>query len=138
MLICDTGPLAAALNDRDPHHERCAALLREHEGMLAAPAPVVTETALFALGRLGAAAQQRFLEQVADGVIEVLDLEPRDHRRVASLCRKYDDLPLDQVDASVIAVAERLGHDRVASIARRHIAVVQLANGSYLELLPSP
>ena len=137
MLICDTGPLVAALNERDPHHGACASLLTDHAGELAAPAPVITETALFVLGRLGADAQARFLEGIAAAALDVLDLEPADHRRVAALCRRYADLPLDQVDASLIALAERFGQRHVASLDRRHIPVVQLADGAYLDLLPS-
>jgi uncharacterized protein len=136
VLICDTGPLAAALSQRDSRHEECSALLKEFAGQIAAPAPVVTETALFVLGRLGPDAQGRFLDSVAAGEIDVLDLEEVDHGRVAGLCRRYADLPLDQVDASVIVFAERLGERRVASLDVRHLGVVRLADGNYLELLP--
>jgi len=136
VLICDTGPLAAALSERDPRHAECSALLRSFAGRIAAPAPVVTETALFVLGKLGSEAQVRFLDSVAAGEIDVLDLQPTDHARVAALCRKYSDLPLDQVDAGVIALAERLGEHRVASLDIRHLGVVRLADGTYLELLP--
>lgn len=137
MLICDTGPLVAALNTRDPHHEACAVLLRANANELAVPAPVITETALFVFGKLGAGAHTRFLDEVAAGAFDVLELEPRDHSRVADLCRKYADLPLDQVDASVIACAERYGQHTVASLDRRHIAVVRLEGGGYLDLVPS-
>ena len=137
MMICDTGPLVAALNARDPEHRVCADLLARFAGEVAAPAPVVTETALFSLRRFGADAQLLLLESVAAGEIEVLDLEPADHQRIVELCRKYRDLPLDQVDASVIAIAERLGHRTVASIDRRHFSVVRLEDGSSLELLPA-
>ncbi len=137
MLLCDTGPLVAALSRRDRDHEACRDLLRRHAGELAAPAPVVTETALFALGRFGADAQTRFLDAVAGGEIEVLDLESADHLRVSELCRHYADLPLDQVDASVVALAERLGLAQVTSLDQRHLGVVRLAKGQFLELLPS-
>lgn len=137
MLLCDTGPLVAALSRRDKHHAVCTELLIRHGGELAAPAPVVTETALFALGRFGADAQTKFLEAVAGGEIEVLDLESADHLRVAELCRLYADLPLDEVDASVVALAERHGCGQVASLDQRHLGVVRLARGSFLELLPA-
>lgn len=137
MLLCDTGPLVAALSRRDKDHEVCSDLLRRHAGELAAPAPVITEAALLSLGRLGADAQARFLGAVAGGEIEVLDLERVDHERVAELCRQYADLPLDQVDASVVALSERLGLEQVASLDRRHLGVVRLAGGRFLELLPA-
>lgn len=137
MLLCDTGPLVAALSRRDRDHEACRDLLRRHAGELAAPAPVITETALLSLGRLGHDAQARFLDAVAGGEVEVLDLERADHERVAELCRQYADLPLDQVDASVVALAERHGLAQVASLDRRHLGVVRLVDGAFLELLPA-
>lgn len=136
MLICDTGPLIAALDPRDGNHEACAALLDQFAGRVHVPAPVVTEAAIFLLGRYGARPHQRFLDAVAAEELEVVNLEADDHRRVAALCRAYADLPLDQVDASVVAVAERYRQTRVASIDHRHFTIVRLANGGTLELLP--
>lgn len=138
MLICDTGPIIAALNERDARHESCAALLERFAGELAVPAPVVTETALFLVRTYGHEAHLRFLDSVASGELDVLDLEPVDHRRVAQLCRTYLDLELDQVDASVVALAERHRQRRVASIDYRDFTIVRLAGGGTLELLPGP
>lgn len=137
MLICDSGPILAALSRRDVRHGACAELLRRFGDELALPAPVVTETALFLARSYGTEPHLRFLESVASAELEVLDLEVVDHRRVAELCRDYVDLPLDQVDASVIALAEHYGEQQVASLDHRHLAVVRLADGGYLELLPS-
>lgn len=97
---------------------------------------VVTETALFSLRRYGAAAQLRFLESIASGELEVLELEPGDHRRIAELCEQYQDLPLGQVDASVVALAERCRLQAVASLDRRHFGIVRTKDGTFLELLP--
>jgi predicted nucleic acid-binding protein len=47
--------------------------------------------------------------------------------RAAELVRKYADLPLGAVDASVIAVAERLGDFEVATTDRRHFHAVREA-----------
>lgn len=136
MLICDTGPIVAALIPRDPDHESCAEVLRRFAGRLAVPAPVLTEAAVFLLGSYGERPHLRLLEAVAAAELEVLDLDHADHGRVAQLCRIYRDLPLDQVDASVVALAERHGQRRVASIDHRHFGIVRLADGRVLELLP--
>lgn len=137
MLLCDTGPIVAALHRADPAHESCAQLLAQHAGELCAPAPVVTETALFLLGSYGMEPHLRFLDAIAAAEIEVIDLLPEDHRRIAALCRRYADLPLDHVDASVVATAERLGERRIATLDRRDFTVVRPADGGTLELLPA-
>lgn len=56
--------------------------------------------------------------------------------RMAELVEKYADFPLDLVDASVIAVAERLGADEIATLDRRHFSVVRPAHLQAFTLLP--
>jgi uncharacterized protein len=44
---------------------------------------------------------------------------------MAELVRSHADLPLGAVDASVVAIAERLGVRRVATLDRRDFSVVR-------------
>jgi hypothetical protein len=44
---------------------------------------------------------------------------------MVELVEKYAGFPLDAVDASVFAVAERLGADAIATLDRRHFSVVK-------------
>jgi predicted nucleic acid-binding protein len=50
---------------------------------------------------------------------------------------RYADLPLGLVDASVIAVAERLGADAIATLDRRHFSVVRPRGIEAFTLLPA-
>jgi predicted nucleic acid-binding protein len=49
---------------------------------------------------------------------------------------QYADLPLGAVDASVVAIAERLGVTEVATLDRRHFTVVRPRGIGPLLLLP--
>ncbi|MFI9565518.1 hypothetical protein [Streptomyces rishiriensis] len=55
---------------------------------------------------------------------------------MGELVLQYADFPLGGVDASVVAVAERFGVDRVAPLDRRHFSVVKPAHVPALTLLP--
>ena len=55
---------------------------------------------------------------------------------MAELVVRYGDLPLGTTDASVVALAERLKIDEVATLDRRHFAVVRPSHTSALKLLP--
>jgi predicted nucleic acid-binding protein len=55
---------------------------------------------------------------------------------MAALVRRYADLPLGAVDASVVAVAERLKITQVATLDRRHFTVVRPEHVPAFELLP--
>ena len=67
-----------------------------------------------------------------------VDLSPSDVARVAELVAQYDDLPLGTTDASVIALAERLGVDEIATLDQRHFRVVRPRHVDALTLLPEP
>jgi predicted nucleic acid-binding protein len=68
------------------------------------------------------------------GIAE-LDLDV-DLARVAELVRRYADLPLGTVDASVVATAERLGLHEIATVDRRDFTVVRPAHVDAFTLLP--
>ncbi|HET9894096.1 MAG TPA: PIN domain-containing protein [Streptosporangiaceae bacterium] len=77
-----------------------------------------------------------FLRSLTDGAFTPVDLIPRDFARMADLVVTYGDLPLGTTDASVVAVAERLKITDVATLDRRHFAVVRPNHVDALTLLP--
>jgi predicted nucleic acid-binding protein len=81
--------------------------------------------------------EAKFLDAVAAGDFEVVNLASADFARMAELVRRYDDLPLGTTDASVIALAERLGIDEIATLDQRHFRVVRPHHVEALTLLPN-
>lgn len=77
-----------------------------------------------------------FLAEVARGVPPVEHLTLADIARCAELGEQYADLPLGFVDASVVAIAERLGITTIATIDQRHFRVVRPRSGIPFELVP--
>jgi uncharacterized protein len=67
----------------------------------------------------------RFLADMASGVFDVEPVHPTDWLRIADLVNQHRDLPLGTVDASVVACAERLGIDEIATVDRRHFTIVK-------------
>ena len=135
-LIVDAGPLYAYIDADDRHHTASLNLLSQHPGPLVVPTLVITEVAYLVGARLGPNAEVRFLGDLASGDLIVEPVAASDWLRIAQLVHTYSDLPLGTVDASVIAVAERLGATAVATIDRRHFGVVRPAHCERLEILP--
>ena len=135
MLVVDTSVLLAAGNVRDSWHYRCAELLRD-EKRLIVPAPVVTETSIMLNRRLGAVHEVRFLTAVATGSFRIVDLEVVDYRRSTELLKTYNDLKLGFVDAAIVAVAERHGVTRIATLNHRDFTVVRPVHTASFILLP--
>jgi hypothetical protein len=69
-----------------------------------------------------------------EGYYLVADLSKDGYARVADLNRRFDDIDLGFVDASIIALTETLGLSRIATTDRRHFD--PLAATFSLEILP--
>ena len=126
MIVVDTGVLLAAADADDHYHDQAAAFLDGHEpDELVVPATVATETSWMTEDRLDPAAAAAFIASIADGDLHVVELTLSDYGRCAQPVDAYADLGLGLVDASVVAVAERLGVTTVATFNHRHFRVVR-------------
>ena len=137
MLVVDTGPLVAAADRRDPAHDACGQLLESHQGPLVTTALVLAEAGWLIDRQLGPAAEATLYRAVATGEIEVHELSASDWTRIAELVDRYADLGLGGVDASLIAIAERLNVVEIATLDHRHFTVVRPLHVDALRLLPS-
>ena len=91
------------------------------------PTLVIAEVTYLLGTRLGWEPEVRFLGDLAGGSFTLEPLHPADMFRIAELVARYRGLPLGTVDASVVAAAERLGVEEVATTNRRHFSVVRPA-----------
>ena len=88
--------------------------------------------------RLGGGAEELFLRLLASGGMLPVEITPTDYGRMADLVRQYRDLPLGATDASVVALAERLGVAEIATLDHRHFRVVRPRHVTAFTLLPDP
>jgi len=139
MILVDTGVLFAAADPTDDDHHACAEFLSSarltDEDMLL-PATVGTEVGYLLQTRIGPHAETAFAVGVAEGDFVPVDLTLMDYRRIGELLERYDDLPLGITDASVIALAERLGIHEIATLDHRHFRVVRPNHVDAFTLLP--
>lgn len=135
-LICDTGPLLAALDVADPDHGACARLLTQGGEDLIVPALVLAELDYWCARRLTPDAWLVLLDDVLEGAYLVEPPRDVDLARCRELQATYGDLGLGVVDASVIALAERLREGKVATLDHRHFRAVRPAHVDAFELLP--
>jgi uncharacterized protein len=105
-VIVDSGPLLAALNERDRLHELAARTLRQARRVALVPDPVIIEVDIIARRWLGGASARAFLAAIAAGVHTRVPLSDALWRRAVAVDRSYGDLNLGLVDTAVMAVAE--------------------------------
>ncbi len=136
-LILDTGPLLAAMDAGDRDHDKCAALLAQNKEELLIPAPILPELDYWFHKGMGPDALLALMDEIRRGVFRVEDLEPNDYGRVSELLETYIDLRVGFVDAAVMAIVERLGEPKLATLDRRHFKIMRPRHVEALELLPA-
>ncbi len=134
MLLVDTGVLYALADRDDAWHARSVELVRRSRERLLAPVTVLPEVAYLIQARLGARAEERFVRSIAARELAVESLSDADWRRCGDLVGEYEGIGL--VEASVIAIAERLRVDAIATTDRRHFASVRPKHRDAFRLVP--
>ncbi len=122
MVIADTGFWLALASSKDRHHGRASEVLAALTEPLVTTWPVATETCFLLLTRLGPASQRSFLASFAAGGFQLFDLSREHAPRLAALLDRYSDLAMDLADASLVLLAEHLGHGRILTTDRRDFA----------------
>lgn len=119
MIAVDAGFLFALGDADDAWHAR-AVLQRPtiDEGWITTW-PVLAETTHMLAKRLGTPHAAALMDDVAEGGLAVWDLPVATHAQVPILMRKYGALPMDLADASLVLLAEHLGHGRILSTDER-------------------
>ncbi len=134
-LVVDTGVVYAALDRDDASHDACAALLASGV-TVTMPASVAVELDWLARTRGTPEASALLLRSMLEGSVLVINLDREDCERSLHLMIQYSDLSLSLVDASVVAIAERLEQETIATLDRRHFSVVKPLHTDAFTLVP--
>jgi hypothetical protein len=138
MIIVDTGFFVALGSRRDSYHEiavQCLHDLSKQAEQFITTCAVVTEASYLIFQRGGRKAQRDFIEQYQNGMFEVFDLDISHVPRINYLMDKYADLPMDLADASLVILAEHLGHGRILSTDQRDFQAYRWKNHEPFENL---
>lgn len=135
-VVADTGALYALVDASDAWHARVVRWWEQNREPVLAPVSVLPEVAYLLQTRIGVAAELEFVRSVAEGELETESLQLEDFDRAVAVMERYADLPLGFVDASVVAVAERVDARDVLTTDRRHFGVVRPRHARGFRLVP--
>jgi predicted nucleic acid-binding protein len=113
VILADTGFLYALVDRDDAWHARCLQAAGALTEGLMTTWPVVAETVHLMVRWLGTEPAIALMEEIAAGEITVRDLSTQDCAKIPGLMRRYADLTMDLADASLVVLAESLGHGRI-------------------------
>ena len=126
MIIADTGAVVALIDADDRHHGGMRKLFEGNPDAWVLPWAVLPEVDYLVATHVGSRAEEMFLSDLAAGVFCVEWGREADLVRSRELSARHRALKLGLVDGVVIAVAERLGVEAIATLDLRHIGAVTI------------
>ncbi|HSW03428.1 type II toxin-antitoxin system VapC family toxin [Aquabacterium sp.] len=119
MIAVDSGFLYALLDADDAWHARAKAQVSSAAEGWVTTWPVLAETCHLLMRRLGADFAAGLMQEVAEGGVAVWSPGREELAQVPALMRKYAKLPMDLADATLVLLAEHLGHGRIMTTDQR-------------------
>ncbi len=127
MIVADTGAILALLDAGDDHHAVLREIYDDHPGLWILPWAILPEVDYLVGAHLGTKARATFIADLAEGAFTVEWGRDADLAAADRIHRRYRSLNLGLVDAAVIAVAERVKANAIATLDLRHFGAVEIA-----------
>ena len=136
-IITDTSYLVALYNSRDVNHQTAADFaFRMPAELMLVPEVVIPELAYVITRDLRYGGLQSLLTNLEASEIEFAHLQMNDLARIRDIAETYADAEFDIVDRCIMAIAERLDINRIATFDHRDFGIFRPRHCEFLELLP--
>jgi predicted nucleic acid-binding protein len=113
-ILIDAGPLIALFDRDDRYHAATKDFLKRNKFSLVTTWPVLTE--VMHMLSFSTKVQLAFLEWIRRGGLQVHEPLNPGLPRIQELASKYQDVPMDLADASLVYLAEELAILEIATI----------------------
>lgn len=132
--LLDTGPIVAYLDSSEESHLEVSTCLDGFSGRLVTTNAVVTEAMHFVSA--SPKGPPLLADFITAGGVEVSDFaQPTELREAVGLMEKYQDIPMDYADATLLLLAERLKVREIVTLDRRGFAAFRTRQGKALSLV---
>lgn len=135
-VIADTSGLFALADADSRAHSAVRGYLEAGDEPLVVPVTVLPELDYLLATRLGLAAELAVLRAAAAGEFRLEPVTAADLTRAVTLIEEYADSDIGLVDASLVAVAERLRIRKVLTLDRRHFSLFRPKHCAAFTLVP--
>ena len=134
-VIADTGFIVALTNISDPKHGLVKNVYLKQQNMLM-PQTVLAEVAYLVGREAGIKNVATFLQGLSKSRFSLIALTTEDILRIVEILENYIDSRIDFVDASVMAMAERLNITTILTLDYRDFSLFRPKHCDAFVLLP--
>jgi predicted nucleic acid-binding protein len=135
-LLVDTGALFALADADDAAHARVRDFIGTVSEELVVPVTILPEIDYLVVSRLGVHVEIALLRAISSGDFRVEQLGNGDLQRSLELIEQYAESRIGLVDASLVAIAERLRISRILTLDHRHFRMFRPRHCEVFDLLP--
>jgi len=136
VLVCDTSGLIAYFDASDAHHREVSDVVHHDPGPFIVSPYVVAELDYLLMSRRGVAAELAVLDELSGGAFVLASIEAPDLRQIRDVVGRYRDQGIGVTDASLVVLAGRYRTNRLLTLDRRHLQVLQTHKGQPFSLVP--
>jgi predicted nucleic acid-binding protein len=135
-IIVDTGPLYALADADDQYHRAVAKFVAATRETLIVPSPIIPEVCYLLGEYLGANAETEFLQSLIGQELLLEHFNTKDLQRAVDILKQYHDVGFGMVDATVMAMAERLKIQTVLTIDHRDFGMFRPKHCDAFRIVP--
>ena len=133
--LIDAGPLIAMFDRDDKFHKPVIDFLQKFQGTLITTWPLVPETTHML--DFNIYVQIDFLKWIKRGAMRLANLDYEDLERLIELIQRYEKVPMDLADASLMVISERMNIRDIVTI-DSDFTIYRTENKEYLSNLLAP
>lgn len=134
MILCDTGVLLTFAVGKREAFERLSKLIGSRKDALLTMDTCVDEASHLSHKWYGWLVQRRILQLVVQHTVQIHPITSRDWAHILDLMEKYNDLPMDLADATLVVLAERESLSDVLTMDRDFL-IYRKRDGSAFNIL---
>jgi uncharacterized protein len=123
-VIMDTGPWVALIDRSESRHEECVDWFKEFRGEIYTSEAVLTE--VLHLLNFSFPAQSAALDFVLNGAVVLVPSSVESLLTVKKLMEKYQDLPMDFADGTLVSLAQDLGIYQALTFDKKHFSLYRV------------
>jgi predicted nucleic acid-binding protein len=135
LIIADTGFWVGLFDAVDAYHSIALKTAENLQEPLITTIPVITEVCYLLQSRRGQHFATALLRSHRRGAFRLFEIKEEHLARCEELMNQYANLPMDFADASLVVLAEHLGHGRIVSTDQRDFGVYRWKNRQPFENL---
>jgi predicted nucleic acid-binding protein len=134
--ILDTSFLMATVDIKDENYGRVLDIIINLKEVLVLPTTVLPEVCHLFTSRLGYPTTKKVLTELVNSNVIIEGINKTDLKKVAEILTQYADSELDFVDATIVAIAERMNITKILTLDQHIFSIINPQHCANFEILP--